>query len=126
MLKQISTLSERNRSLTEDIRSATEDEGKALGSMSDSFTDMLGLLKESEEGNNQIVELVQSLDDNKNSILDSVESLSSLSQENAASTEETSAALSMINSNMEVVVEQAEALKMVADELRDNVSMFTI
>ncbi|MBO4846019.1 MAG: methyl-accepting chemotaxis protein [Lachnospiraceae bacterium] len=126
MLKQISTLSERNRSLTEDIRTATEDEGNALGSMSDSFKDMLNLLKESEEGNNQIVELVQSLDDNKNSILDSVESLSSLSQENAASTEETSAALSMLDNNMENVVEQAETLKMVADELRENVGMFTI
>ncbi len=126
MLKQISTLSERNRNLTEDIRTATEDEGKALSSMSDSFKDMLNLLKESEEGNNQIVELVQSLDDNKNSILDSVESLSSLSQENAASTEETSASLSLLDSNMENVVEQAETLKMVADELRENVGMFTI
>ena len=126
MLKQITTLSDRNRALTEDIRTATEDEGTALNSMSDSFTDMLNLLRESEEGNNQIVSLVQSLDDNKNSILDSVESLSSVSQENAASTEETSASLSMLDSNMENVVEQAENLKMVAEELRDNVSMFTI
>lgn len=126
MLKQITTLSDRNRTLTEDIRSATEDEGIALNSMNDSFKDMLNLLRESEEGNNQIVSLVQSLDDNKNSILDSVESLSSVSQENAASTEETSASLSMLDSNMENVVEQAENLKMVADELRENVSMFTI
>ncbi len=126
MLKQITTLSDRNRALTEDIRTATEDEGTALNSMSDSFKDMLNLLRESEEGNNQIVSLVQSLDDNKNSILDSVESLSSVSQENAASTEETSASLSMLDSNMENVVEQAENLKMVAEELRDNVSMFTI
>ena len=126
MLKQITTLSDRNRALPEDIRTATEDEGTALNSMSDSFKDMLNLLRESEEGNNQIVSLVQSLDDNKNSILDSVESLSSVSQENAASTEETSASLSMLDSNMENVVEQAENLKMVAEELRDNVSMFTI
>ena len=58
--------------------------------------------------------------------MDSVESLSSVSEENAASTQQTSASLSMLDDNMVNVVEQAENLKAVAMELRDNVKMFTI
>lgn len=126
MLKQITDLSDQNKSLTEDIKTATEEEADALTGMSASFEEMLGMLRETETGNKQIVNLVQTLDGNKNSIMDSVESLSSVSQENAASTQETSASLSMLDSNMENVVEQAENLKVVAEELRDNVSMFQI
>lgn len=58
--------------------------------------------------------------------MESVESLSSVSEENAASTEETSASLTLLDENMESVVKQTEALSAVADELRDNVKMFTI
>lgn len=126
MLKQISDLSEHNMSLTEDIRNATEAEGEALTSMNESFNDMLSMLRETEAGNKQIVELVQTLDSDKNSIMDSVESLSSVSQEYAASTEETNASLSMLDANMEDVVKQADNLKQIANGLRDNVKMFTI
>ena len=126
MLKTITGLSDRNKSLTEDIRTATEAEATALGSMSDSFENMLEMLRETEEGNKQILGLVQTLDNDKKSIMESVESLSSVSEENAASTEETSASLELLDENMESVVKQTEALSAVADELRDNVKMFTI
>ncbi|MCR5686903.1 MAG: methyl-accepting chemotaxis protein [Lachnospiraceae bacterium] len=126
MLKQITDLSDRNKSLTEAIKKATEDEAEALGSMSRSFESMLGMLSETEAGNNRIVSLVETLEGNKNSIMESVESLSSVSEQNAASTQQTSASLSMLDDNMENVVEQAENLKNVAQELRENVNMFNI
>ncbi len=126
MLRQITTLSDNNRNLTSEIRKATEDEAVALDSMSTSFTKMLELLNETEQGNNRIVELVETLENNKNSILDSVESLSSVSEENAASTQETSASLTLLDENMENVAAQADNLKNVAEELRENVKMFTI
>ncbi len=126
MLKRITGLSDRNKTLTEDIKNATEAEAEALSSMSDSFESMLEMLRETETGNKQILGLVQSLDNDKNSIMDSIESLSSVSEENAASTEETSASLSMLDNNMEDVVGQAENLKAIANELRENVKMFTI
>ncbi|MBO4338285.1 MAG: methyl-accepting chemotaxis protein [Lachnospiraceae bacterium] len=126
MLKQITDLSEQNKTLTEAIRTATESEADALSNMSQSFEEMLSMLHETENGNKQIVSLVQTLNNDKDSILNSVESLSSVSEENAASTEETSASLSMLDTNMTNVVETAENLKLVADKLRENVSMFTI
>ena len=119
-------MSEKNMSRTEDIRSATEVEADALNSMSESFEEMLMMLRQTEQGNKQIVSLVKTLDSDKNSILDSVESLSSVSQQYAASTEETNASLSMLDQNMEDVVKQAENLENIANGLRENVKMFTI
>ncbi|MBR4556592.1 MAG: methyl-accepting chemotaxis protein [Clostridiales bacterium] len=126
MLKQISDLSERNMSLTDDIRTATETESEALNSMSESFEEMLAMLHQTEEGNKQIVSLVKTLDSDKNSILDSVESLSSVSEQYAASTQQTNASLSMLDQNMEDVVRQADDLKNIANDLKENVKMFTI
>ena len=88
-----------------------KEEADALNNMSASFEEMIAMLSETETGNKQILSLVETLDGNKNSILDSVESLSSVSEETAASTQETSASLSMIDTNMGDVVNQAENLK---------------
>ncbi len=126
MLKQITDLSNQNKTLTDAIKKATEDEAEALNSMSNSFETMLDMLNETEKGNNKIVSLVETLEGNKNSIMESVESLSSVSEQNAASTQQTSASLSMLDGNMVNVVEQAENLKNVAQELRENVKMFNI
>ena len=122
MLKKITALSEQNKNLTEDIKAATETETEALQGMSKSFEAMLVLLRETEEGNKQILHLVEVLDGDKNTIMNSVESLSSVSQQNAAATEETSASLNMLDSNMGSVVSQAQSLKEIADRLQKNVS----
>ncbi len=126
MLQQITTLSDKNKQLTEEIKDATIEEAGQLQQMSDAFEMMLGLLRETEEGNQDIVNLVESLNTDKNSIMDSVESLSSVSEENAASTEQTSASLAQLESNMENVVSQAENLQNIVEGLQDRVKMFTV
>ena len=126
MLSQITELSERNKDLTSNIKEATASESDQLQEMTSLFEVMLGLLRETEEGNQQIVTLVESLNTDKDTIMNSVESLSSVSEENAASTEETSASLTQLDTNMETVVEHAESLQRIAEELRENVSIFKI
>lgn len=126
MLATITHYSDTNKKLAEDIKAATTNEAAALSDMSESFDEMLRLLQETEVGNKQIVELVKSVNEDKDSILNSVNSLSSISAENAASTEETSASLTQLDSNMEAVVEQAEELKKIAEELTENVRFFRV
>ena len=94
--------------------------------MSESFDQMLALLQETEEGNKQIVELVNTMNSDKENIMNSVESLSSISEENAASTQETSASLMQLDTNMESVVEQARDLQKIAEELTANVKYFKV
>ena len=126
MLKQIVALSGANMTLTQDIKTAIEEEGVVLSGMIDSFVGMQEKLKETEEGNNHISELVNNLNHSKDSIMEAVESLSSISEENAASTQETSASLTQLENNMENVVEQANELKGISDQLKNNLSVFKI
>jgi len=126
MLTTITNFSDKNKELTESIKEATTNEATALEEMSESFEEMLSLLQETEEGNKQIVELVETMNSDKEEILNSVESLSSISEENAASTQETSASLTQLDNNMEAVVEQAEDLQKIAEELTSNVKFFKV
>ncbi|MCR5676264.1 MAG: methyl-accepting chemotaxis protein [Lachnospiraceae bacterium] len=126
MLSTITELSDKNKDLTASIKEATGNETAALQEMVSAFSRMQSLLLETEEGNRQIVSLVESLTTDKNSIMSSVESLSSVSEENAASTQETSASLTQLDSNMESVVEQAESLQQIASELEENVRFFKV
>lgn len=126
MLATITHYSDTNKKLAEDIKAATTNEAAALSDMSESFEEMLRLLQETEVGNKQIVELVNSVNEGKNSILNSVNSLSSISAENAASTEETSANLAQLDSNMEAVVDQAKELQKIAQELTENARFFRV
>ncbi len=126
MLTTITSYSDKNKMLTESIKEATTNEATALEEMSESFEEMLSLLRETEEGNKLIVELVESMNSDKDEILNSVESLSSISEENAASTQETSASLTQLDNAMESVVEQAEDLQKIAEELTANVKFFKV
>ena len=126
MLSTITDYSQKNKELTENIKAAITNETMALEEMSESFDQMLALLRETEEGNRQIVELVESMNSDKESIMNSVESLSSISEENAASTQETSASLMQLDTNMESVVEQAQDLQRIAEELTANVKYFKV
>ena len=126
MLGNITTLSQKNKELTSNIKEATTKENEALEQMVASFDGMLVMLKETEAGNQSIMELAQSLDEAKNKISAAVESLSSISEENAASTEETSASMQQLNSNMENIVAEAQNLKAIATELQANVEFFRV
>ncbi|PHU40744.1 hypothetical protein CSX00_04495 [Pseudobutyrivibrio ruminis] len=126
MLATITHYSDTNKKLAEDIKEATSNEAVALSDMSETFDEMIKLLQETEVGNKQIVELVKSVNIDKNSILSSVDSLSSISQENAASTQETSASLTQLDSNMEAVVTQAEELQNIAEQLTENIRFFQV
>ena len=126
MLQTISELSDRNKELTNSIKAATTNESAQLQEMTAAFEEMLSLLRETEEGNQQIVSLVESLNGDKDSIMGSVESLSSVSEQNAASTQETSASLAQLDANMESVVDQSEALREIAEKLEENVRIFKV
>ena len=126
MLSTITDYSNKNKELTEAIKGAITNETTALEEMSESFDEMLILLEETESGNRQIVDLVETMNSDKENIMNSIESLSSISEENAASTQETSASLMQLDTNMESVVDQAQDLQKIAEELTANVKYFKV
>ena len=126
ILSRITELSERNKELTGKIKEATTNESASLQEMSASFDEMLSLVLETEEGNQKIVSLVETMTSDKNAIMGSVEALSSVSEQSAASTEETSASLEQLNASLVDVVEQAENLQRIAEALEENVRFFHV
>ncbi|MBQ8983970.1 MAG: hypothetical protein IJ079_10335 [Lachnospiraceae bacterium] len=126
MLKRIVELSENNKTLTDQIKNATEEEAVALQNMVVAFDEMMDLLKQTEEGNRNILELVESLNMDKDSVMSSVESLSAISEQNAASTEETSAVLEQMSGQMELIVEQANSQRSAAEGLKSSIEKFRV
>ena len=126
MLSTITQYSNDNRQLTNSIKDATVNEAEALETMSVSFDRMLRVLSETENGNKEIAALVQSMTEGKDKILSSVESLSSISQEYAASTQETNASITQLTANMSSVVNGADELNSISSQLKDNVAFFKV
>ena len=126
MLSTITSYSNNNRTLTNSIKDATVSEAAALEDMSVAFDKMLQMLNETEEGNKEIASLVQDMSAGKERILNSVESLSSISEEYAASTEETNASITQLTANMTDVVNEAEQLDDISKQLKENVSFFKV
>ena len=73
-----------------------------------------------------IADSVENMDKSKEKVVDVIQSLSSVSQENAASTEETSASTSMAMGTVENVAAEAVRLKSVAQELDERMKDFII
>ena len=73
-----------------------------------------------------IASSVENMDKSKEKVVDVIQNLSSVSQENAASTEETSASTSMAMGTIEGIANEAVQLKSVAQELEDRMKNFII
>ncbi len=126
MLKDISAYSETNIKLTESIKEATTSENIALSKMVENFDAMLKVLDEAKNENEDTAHQTEFMNSKKDGIVDAVSSLSSISEENAASTEETSASIDQLNNNMIIIVDKAVELNNIANKLRESVSFFKI
>ena len=126
MLDKITQLSVRNKELTGKIKEDTSSESIEMAAMDEAFEEMLGILHETEEGNREIVRLVGMVNAAKDDIMNSVEGLSSISEENAASTQETSASLTVLDDNMSDVVVEATELESIASNLQETVDFFKV
>ena len=73
-----------------------------------------------------IADSVENMDKSKEKVVDVIQSLSSVSQENAASTEETSASTTMAMGTVENIAAEAVRLKSVAQELDERMKDFII
>ena len=126
MLNDINNYSERNKNLTGSIKDATANEHEALTAMVKNFDEMMDVFTEARKENEKTAKQTEQMNSKKDGILDSVSSLSSISEENAASTEETSASIDQLSINMENVVKQADELNVIAQKLKDSVKFFKI
>lgn len=75
---------------------------------------------------NKVTEQTEQMDEARANVIDIVQSLSAISQENAASSEETLASITVVNDVMQELSKQSAELKVIADEINSKLEVFQL
>lgn len=121
-------------SLVDDIQKTSalsdvlnESATKQLGKIQDTrkmFDKVLNAVGEISDGTERIRTEVESIDAVKNGIGETIESLSSISEENAAASEETTASANLVNEDMKQIGRVSQDMLELAEELKKSISFF--
>lgn len=98
----------------------------AVGGVVDQIDQIAGESAQVKAASGEMLELVESVRSVAATSIDAVESIASISEENSAATEEVSAASEELSAQVEQVSAAAGELGVMADELREQVSVFRI
>lgn len=110
----------------EDVLENVELQSKKVDNTLSSFFQLKTEIDESIIGINKISDQTQKLDQTRTSVIDVFNNLSAIAEENAASTQETSASITVINTDMLKISELSDALSHMADSTNDSVERFTL
>lgn len=121
-------------SLVDDIQKTSslsdvlnESAQKQLGKIQDTremFDKVLNAISEISDGTETIRSEVESIDAVKSSIGETIEELSSISEENAAASEETTASATLVNEDMRQIGRVSQDMLELAEELKKSISYF--
>lgn len=75
---------------------------------------------------NKVTKQTAQMDEARINVIDVVQSLTAISQENAASTQETLASMTLVNDVVQTISEQSAELKVIADEINEKLDVFRL
>ncbi|MBQ4241700.1 MAG: cache domain-containing protein [Lachnospiraceae bacterium] len=126
VVNEIIATSNKNVEYAGQIQNAVNNEGNVLTKVNDSFSVMNSKLGDTVEAINTIAVRAEDLDAAKAQVIDDVTSLSSISQQNAASCEETNASMVEMGETISNIKLESDKTMSVAGALKDAMSAFTI
>jgi len=126
IIADIQIKSQRNIDLADAIKNSVGKEETVLNEVTSKFSDVETSVKETVASFNIINEQIESLNQGKGVVLDAVEQLSSISEENAASTQETNASASTLGELLANNSEEADKVSGSAMILKDKLNMFRL
>lgn len=126
IVDEIIATSDKNVEYAGQISEAVNNEGTVLTQVSDSFTVVNEKVGGTVNAIQTIAEKTQELDSAKAQVLDDVSALSSISEENAASCQETNASMEEIGATIQTIKEEADKTLEVTETLSKAVSAFKI
>lgn len=110
----------------EDVRSVIERQNTNVQNTRDAFENVKSGIDSSIDGIRSIAGKTAKLDEARVKVVDVVQNLTAIAQENAASTEETSASAAEVGTIMENIADNANQLHQIAVKLEDSVNQFVI
>ena len=126
VIADIIAKSARNVSLAEQIKEAVSNEGAVLTDVGDGFEQVERSIEQSTDAMRQVTDKVEVINRVKDRVLDEISTLSSISEENAASTQETNASMQEMAANIAMIQNETSSTKSRSDELQSAVEFFQI
>ena len=112
--------------LANEIKNAIDSEGDALVTVSESFDKVSDKIQIAFDTIHNISTESDVLNRDKGKVLDEMSSLSSISEENTASCQETTASIEELRKNIEIINTQATDTDNISEELKDSVAYFKL
>ena len=122
IIHDLETKVEKTDAVNKIVNKQSEDMKKTADILNQVIKGIIGLIDRIDG----IATSVANMDKSKEKVVDVIQNLSSVSQENAASTEETSASTSMAMGTIEGIANEAVQLKQIAQDLEDRMKAFVI
>ena len=109
-----------------EVRQIMEEQSEKVDKTSEMFRQLKTGIDQSVNAVDVIAESTREIDKTRVSVVDSCQSLTSIAEENAASTEETSAAVSELTGLVEKITSDSRSLKQIAEDLYEEFQFFKI
>lgn len=110
----------------EEVKEVIQKQDEYVSNTEESFRAVNGGIAKSIDGIRTIAAKTQDLDGARVKVVDVVQNLTAIAEENAASTEETSASAAEVGNTIGSVAEEAKHLNVIADELEQNIKVFVM
>ena len=115
-----------NVQLANQIKEAVDSEGNALATVSDSFDKVNDKIYVTVDTIHNISREIDTLNQDKEKVLEEVQSLSAVSEENTASCQETTDSIKELRENIEMINCQTTDTNNISEELKESVSYFKL
>ena len=126
IINEIILKSQNNVQLANEIKDAIDSEGDALVTVSESFDKVSDKIQITVDTIHNISTEIDALNQDKEKVLDEIGGLSSISEENTASCQETTASIEELRKNIEMINIQATDTDNISEELKESVAYFKL
>ena len=126
IIENLSEESSKSVAIMDDVKKIIDAQNRDVGETEEAFRLVKDDIEQSIRSIELIAEKTRSLNEARERVIDVVHNLTSIAQENAASTEETLANATRVNDAIGNVERQAEDLKVIADNLTQTIGRITL
>lgn len=126
IVSRLSSDSQNSMEVMKEVKVRLDEQQDKLNETKQKFAEVITGIVNSREGTEKINVQATSCDSARRTIVDIVQNLSAISEENAASSEETTASMVELNSTINILADSAKDLKELAVSLEKNISFFQI
>lgn len=110
----------------DEVKEIMDKQSRKVVTTDEKFGEVLEGIENSMAAIDRIVEKTEEMDQARINVVDTVQGLTSIAEENAASTEQTSASVAEITSTVEDISEKAGHLKNIAEEMDKSMAVFKL